>query len=230
MTQIPLDELAAAIDHTLLKPEATRDQIQEHCDQALAFRFGAVCISPRWVYLASDLLHTGPVRVATVVGFPLGTETTSIKAAQAQEAIRAGADEIDMVADLAAIIEGDAQYLLHQCQAVLRVCRSMRPPVLLKVIMEASVLTREQKIFACHTLQRAGVDFIKTSTGLHPAGGATLEDIRLIKAEAPQCKIKVAVGILTVEQVLAMMEAGAVCIGTSVGVAIIREYQTRVGP
>jgi deoxyribose-phosphate aldolase len=229
MIQIPLDKLAAAIDHTLLKPEATRKQIQEHCDQAQSLQLGAVCILPRWVPLAADLLQSGPVRVATVVGFPLGADTTAMKAAQAKEAIHAGADEIDMVADLASIIEGDTQYLLNQCRAVLRICRSMRPPVLLKVIIECAALTQEQKIVACHTLQRVQVDFIKTSTGLHPAGGATLEDIRLIKAEAPACKIKAAGGIRTVDQVLAMMEAGAARIGTSAGVTIIREYQTRMG-
>jgi deoxyribose-phosphate aldolase len=229
MIQIPLDKLAAAIDHTLLKPEATWKQIQEHCDQAQALQLGAVCILPRWVPMAADLLQSSPVRVATVVGFPLGADTTAMKAAQTKEAIHAGADEIDMVADLASIIEGGTQYLLNQCRAVLRICRSMRPPVLLKVIIESAALTQEQKIVACHTLQQAQVDFIKTSTGLHPAGGAILEDIQLIKAEAPACKIKAAGGIRTVDQVLAMMEAGAARIGTSAGVTIIREYQTRMG-
>jgi deoxyribose-phosphate aldolase len=131
-----------------------------------------------------------------------------------------------MVADLAAIIEGDWQYLSSQLKAVLKVCRSMRPAVLLKVIIESAALTREQKIFACQIANSCRVDFIKTSTGLHPAGGATVEDVTLIKENAPNCKVKAAGGIKTAKQAVEMLQAGAERIGTSSGVQIINELKT----
>jgi len=175
--------------------------------------------------LAAELLAGSKVAVGGVVSLPLGADSTEIKVAQAKEAIFAGADEIDMVADLAAIIESDAKYLQSQVQAVLKVCRSMRPKVLLKVIIESAGLNDNQKIFACQVADRCGVDFIKTSTGLHAAGGATIEDIKLMKATAPNCKIKAAGGIRTAKQALEMLAAGAERIGTSSGVQIINELR-----
>lgn len=189
------------------------------------YGFHAVCVNGRWVALAAELLAGSKVAVDGVVGLPLGADSTKIKVAQTHDVIFAGADEIDMVADLASVIEGDAAYLLSQLHSVLRICRSMRPPVILKVIIESAALTREQKIFACRVAQQAGVDFIKTSTGLHPAGGATVEDIKLMKETAPKCRIKAAGGIRTVKQVLEMLEAGAERIGTSSGVQIINEFR-----
>ena len=160
-----------------------------------------------------------------MVSLPLGADSTKIKVAQAKEAIFDGADEIDMVADLAAIIEADSPYLSHQIGAVLKVCRSMRPPVLLKVIIESAALTDEQKVFACQVADKCGVDFVKTSTGMNPAGGATVEDVRLMKQSAPNCMVKAAGGIRTVKHVLDMLEAGAERIGTSSGVKIINEFR-----
>ena len=217
--------LAACIDHTLLTPIATREQIEQLCEEAKSYGFHAVCVNGRWVSLAAELLADSKVAVDGVVSLPLGADSTKIKVAQAQDAIFAGADEIDMVADLASIIEGDATYLLSQLHSVLKVCRSMRPKVLLKVIIESAALTIEQKIFACRIAQQAGVDFIKTSTGLHPAGGATIEDIKLMKETAPNCKIKAAGGIRTAKQALEMLEAGAERIGTSSSVQIINEFR-----
>jgi len=222
---VAVTDLAKYIDHTLLRAEATRADILRVCDEAVAYGFHAVCVNARWLSLVADRLHETPVQVAGVVSLPLGADTTKIKAAQAKDAIYAGADEIDMVADLAAIIEGDGRYLLHQLMSVLRVCRSMRPAVPLKVIIESAALTREQKIFACQIGRQAGVDFLKTSTGMHPAGGATVEDVRLMKETAPQCRIKAAGGIKTAEQALALVNAGADRIGTSAGVAIISELR-----
>ncbi|UCD53465.1 MAG: deoxyribose-phosphate aldolase [Phycisphaerales bacterium] len=221
--RISAEEVAKRIDHTLLKAEATRMQILSLCDEARTHGFHAVCVNGRWVSEAAERLHGSRVQVAAVVGFPLGAETTKIKVAQAKAAIHAGADEIDMVADLAAIIEDDGRYLLRQLQAVLNVCRSMRPPVVLKVIIESAALTTEQKIRACRAAEQMGVDFIKTSTGLHPAGGATAEDVRLMCETAPRCKIKAAGGIRTAAQALAMLQAGAERIGTSCAVQIMRE-------
>jgi deoxyribose-phosphate aldolase len=130
-----------------------------------------------------------------------------------------------MVADLAAIIEGDAKYLSNQLRAVLKVCRSMKPAVCLKVIIEAAVLTNEQKIFACRIADQIGVDFVKTSTGMNPAGGATVEDVKLMKEYAPRCKIKASGGIRTAKQAIEMLNAGADRIGTSSGVQIINEFR-----
>lgn len=220
------EEMARRIDHTLLKAEATREQILRLCDEAMRCGFCAVCVNGRWVSTAAERLHGSGVRVASVVGFPLGADTTKAKVAQTKEAIHDGADEIDMVADLAAMIEGDTRYLLRQLQAVWNACRAMRPPVLLKVIIESAALTTEQKVLACRAAEQIGADFVKTSTGLHPAGGATVEDIRLIRETSPRYKIKASGGIRTAQQAIAMVEAGAERIGTSAGIAIVEELRT----
>jgi deoxyribose-phosphate aldolase len=182
-------------------------------------------VNGRWLSLAAELLHNTKVKAGGVVSLPLGADTTKIKVAQAKDAVFAGADEIDVVADLAAIIAGDTRYMQNQLQAVLKVCRTMRPAVVFKLIIESAALSREQKIFACQVAQRCGVDFIKTSTGMNPAGGATIEDVRLMKATAPNCKIKAAGGIKTAKQALEMLDAGAERIGTSSGVQIINEFR-----
>jgi len=226
--QISEKELAGCIEHTLLEPTATKERIKQLCNEAKTYGFHSVCVNGRWVALVAEQLHGSKVAAGSVVSLPLGADTTKIKVAQAKEAIFDGADEIDMVADLAAIIEGDERYLLYQLQAVLKVCRSMRPKVLLKVIIESAALNKEQKIFACRIAQQAGVDFIKTSTGMHPASGATVEDIKLMKETAQRCKIKAAGGIRTAKQTLEMINAGADRIGTSSGVQIINEF--REGP
>lgn len=218
-------ELAGSIDHTLLSATATREQIKQLCREAKSYGFHAVCVNGRWVTLAADLLSGSSVAVGGVVSLPLGADTTKIKVAQAREVIFAGADEIDMVADLAAIIEGDAKYLSNQLRVVLKICRSMRPTVILKLIIESAALNDDQKIFICQIAQSVGADFIKTSTGLHPAGGATPEDIKLIEEIAPWCKIKAAGGIRTAEQALVMLAAGADRIGTSSGVQIMEEFK-----
>lgn len=225
MTVVEEKELAGCIEHTLLKATATEKEIRELCEQAVSYGFHSVCVNPRWVALAADQLHGSKVKVGGVVSLPLGADSTKIKVAQAKEAIFAGADEIDMVVDLAAIIEGDSKYLTRQLQSVLEVCRSMRPAVLLKVIIESAALTREQKIFACEIAEKCGVDFIKTSTGMNPAGGATVEDVKLMKETAPNCKIKAAGGIRTAKQAIEFLEAGAERLGTSSGVQMINEFR-----
>ena len=218
-------ELAACIDHTLLAATVTKEQIERLCEEAKTFGFHAVCVNGRWVPLTAELLASSKVAVGGVVSLPLGADSTKIKVAQAKDAIFAGADEIDMVADLAAIIEADSKYLSDQLAAVLKVCRSMRPAVVLKVIIEAAALTTDQKVFACRIAEQVGVDFIKTGTGLHPAGGATLDDVRLMRQTAPNCRIKAAGGIKTAAQALEMLAAGADRIGTSSGVKIIDELR-----
>ena len=219
-------QLAGCIDHTLLSATATGDDISKLCEEAKSYGFAAVSINPRWVRVAAELLHGSKVAVGGVVSLPFGADSTKIKAAQAKDVIFAGADEVDMVADLAAIIEGDSKYLSEQLRAVRKVCHSMKPKVLLKVIIESAALTKEQKIFACQIADKCGVDFVKTSTGFNPAGGATVEDVKLMKDAAPNCKIKAAGGIRTAKQVLEMLEAGAERIGTSTGVQIINELRS----
>ena len=218
-------KLACCIDHTLLAATATGEQIKQLCLQAKNYGFHSVCINPRWLPLAAEQLHNSKVKVAGVVSLPLGADSTKIKVAQTTDAIFTGADEIDMVADLAAIIESDSKYLSGQLRAVLRVCRSMKPSVLLKVIIEAAALTQEQKIFACQIANDCGVDFVKTSTGMNPAGGATVEDIKLMKQYAPKCKVKAAGGIKTAKQALELIEAGADRIGTSSSVQIMEQFR-----
>jgi deoxyribose-phosphate aldolase len=217
--------LASFIDHTLLSATATSGEIKKLCEEAKKYSFYSVSVNPRWVDLAADLLHGSGVKVDAVVSLPLGADSTKVKVAAAKDAIFAGADEIDMVADLAAIIEGDERYLGRQLREVLKVCRSMRPMVLLKVIIEAAALNEQQRRFACEVADRCGVDFVKTSTGMHAAGGATVEIVRLIKEAAPHCKVKAAGGIRTARQVLEFIDAGADRIGTSAGVQIIEEFR-----
>jgi len=218
-------DLASVIDHTFLDATATKEKIEQLCHEAKTYGFHTVCVNGRWLSLVADLLAGSKIAVGGAVSLPLGADTTKIKVAQAKEAIFAGADEVDMVADLAAIIEGDSKYITDQLGRVLKVCRSMRPAVVLKVIIESAALNNEQKIFACRIAQEVGVDFIKTSTGLHPSGGATVEDIKLMKEAAPRCKIKAAGGIRTAKQALDMLAAGAQRIGTSSGVQIITEFK-----
>lgn len=219
-------QLAAAIEHTLLSPTATENDIRRLCDDAKAAGFGAVCVNPRWVSLAADMLSGSQVKIVSVVGFPLGADFTNIKLAQAREAIFAGADEIDMVVDLTSIIQADERYLALELMQVLKLCRNMKPAVVLKAIIEAAALSDEQKVFACRIANDLGVDFIKTSTGMHPAGGAKIEDIKLIKENAPRCKIKAAGGIRTAQQALEFLSAGAVRIGTSAGIQILEQFHT----
>ncbi|MDD5459542.1 MAG: deoxyribose-phosphate aldolase [Phycisphaerae bacterium] len=217
--------LAGFIDHTLLKAESTSADINKLCDEAVEFGFCAVCVNPRWVSLAAEKLENTKVKVCSVAGFPLGAEMTNIKAMQAKELIFAGADEVDMVADIAAIIEGDQRYLENDLREVLKVCRSVRPNVTLKLIMESAALNNEQIKFICQIADHCGVDFLKTSTGLHPAGGAALEDVKLMRQFAPHCQVKAAGGIRTAQQAMEFIEAGATRIGTSAGPAIIKEMR-----
>ena len=225
MTEITEKILACCIDHTLLTPHAQQNQIEQLCTEAIEYKFCSVCINPRWVVFAADKLYDTDVNVVTVISFPLGADSTKTKIAQAKEAIFAGADEIDVVADISAIVTGDSRYLLAQLQGILKVCKAMKPNVITKVIIESAALEWEQKLFACKVAQRAGFDFIKTSTGMHSAGGATAEDVKLIKETAPSCKVKASGGIKTASDAIAMLNAGAERIGTSSSVEIITQFR-----
>jgi deoxyribose-phosphate aldolase len=217
-----LRELAALIDHTALKPEATLDQIQRLCREALSHGFASVCIHPVFVAAASRLLDGSPVKVCTVVGFPLGANTSAAKGFETREALRLGAREIDMVIWVGGVKSQRWEWVEED---IAEVARSVHEQdALLKVILECALLTDEEKRRACEACVRAGARFVKTSTGFGP-GGATIEDVRLM-AEAVKGKglgVKAAGGIRSYADLLRMVEAGATRIGTSSGVKIIDE-------
>ncbi len=223
------EELARYFDHTLLDCMATEIEIRQLCEQAKQYGFCSVCVHPRWVSLCADILHGSGVKVCSVAGFPFGTNLPKVTTFEAEAAIMDGADEIDIVADMASILTGDEAYLRKSFQSVLAVCRSMKPAVTLKVIIESAALTEEQIRFVCRVGQDVGVDFLKTSTGYHKAGGAQVDDVRLMAEAAPRCKIKAAGGIKTLDQALAFIEAGVSRIGASASVAILQEYEARHG-
>lgn len=223
--KISLDEFAAKIDHTLLKPTATEDQIKKLCHQAVKYKFASVCVNPKWVPKAASLLQGQEVMLCCVAGFPLGANTRNIKQAEAREAVLGGADEIDMVADLSSIIQGNRKAVVDDISAVLAACRTVRPPAALKVIIESAALTYEQIVFVSGICSQLGVDFVKTSTGLHPQGGATKHAVSLIKANCGKCKVKAAGGIKTLEQAYEMIRAGADRLGCSSSVSLVESFK-----
>ncbi len=217
-------DLARYFDHTLLDCMAGEQDIRRICKEAIQYGFYAVCVQPRWVKLCADILHGSDVKVVSVAGFPFGTNLPKVKAYEAEAAIMDGADEVDMVADLASIIAGDSAYLLREFNSVLAVCRRMKPAVVLKAIIESAALSEEQIRFVCGIAQDAGMDYIKTSTGFHKAGGARIKDVHLMASSAPQCRIKAAGGIKTAQEALAFIEAGAVRLGSSSSVQILEQF------
>jgi deoxyribose-phosphate aldolase len=216
-------QLAQFIDHTLLKPGATEEQVGQLCQEAKAFGFASVCVNPTWVGLCRDRLRNTPVKVCTVVGFPLGATTPEVKGFEARQAIRQGAREIDMVINIGALKSGDDELVLRDIAAVTEACRDGSSTS--KVIIEAALLTDEEKVKACLLARSARADFVKTSTGFGP-GGATAHDVALMK-EAVECQleVKAAGGIRTLADAKKMLEAGATRIGASAGVKIVREAE-----
>ena len=224
MTIQTKEQLAKYFDHTLLDCMATEPDICRHCQESVKYGFYAVCVQPRWVSLCADILSGTGVQVVSVAGFPFGTQTPKVKEYEAEAVIMDGVDEVDMVADLAAVAEGDIQRLQDDMRAVLSVCRSMKPQVTLKVIIEAAALSEDQIRFACQTAQTVGVDFVKSSTGFHKAGGACLDDVKLMIESAPNCQVKASGGIKTVEQAQAFIQAGVSRIGASASVEMIEQF------
>jgi len=222
------EQLARCIDHSLLDPFAVGADIERHCAEAVQYGFFGVCVLGRWVETAADILHGKGIAVVGVAGFPFGTNSTKIKAAEAKELIMAGADEIDMVADLGAIMEGDARRLAEDIATVHRECRAMRPAVLLKVIIESGSLTDEQIVLTCRVAEHVGADFVKTSTGLFGVTGATVEAVRLMKDSLTTCRVKAAGGIRTARQAMEMLHAGAERIGASRSIEIVEGFTSEV--
>lgn len=210
-------DLAAFIEHTQLAPSATADDIQRLCDEARRCGFFAVCVASSRVAWARECLRGSAVKVVAVVGFPHGTALSEAKAREAEEAVRRGADELDMVANLGALREGDLEAFYDDIRRVIDAA-SGRP---VKVILETAALTREEKVTGAVIARRAGAAFVKSSTGFGP-GGATEADVRLLRrAVGPSVGVKAAGGIRTTSDALRMLRAGATRIGTSCGVAIV---------
>ena len=213
--------VAAMIDHTLLKPDATRHDIEELCREAAQFRFAAVCVNPTWVALCSRLLAGSGVGVCSVVGFPLGATTADVKRYETQRAIFDGAREIDMVINVGALKSGDLRVVERDIEAVVLPCRECG--VLSKVIIEAALLTDDEKVTACTLAKAAGADYVKTSTGFGPSG-ATAADVALMRrVVGADMGVKAAGGVRDLESVNAMIAAGATRVGASAGVKIVQQ-------
>ena len=211
--------VAAAIDHTLLKPEATRADIVKLCREARQYGFASVCVNPCWVPLAHSELSGSAVKVCTVVGFPLGATTTAGKVAEAEAALRAGARAIDMVLNIGALRGGEHDAVKLDIDAVVRVCHEAG--ALVKVILEAALLDDDQKAAGCTLAKMAGADFVKTSTGFGP-GGATAHDVALMRrVVGPEMGVKAAGGIRSIDDLRRMTAAGATRIGASASVRIV---------
>jgi deoxyribose-phosphate aldolase len=212
--------LAHMIDHTVLKPEATQDQIAQLCYEAQKYRFASVCVNPANVKLCAQLLKGSNVPVCTVVGFPLGATSTEAKVFEAQQAIHDGAIEVDMVINVGALKSRDYELVERDIASVARTCHAGN--AILKVIIEAALLTDEEKVVACQLVKVAGADFVKTSTGFGP-GGATVEDVTLMRrVVGPTMGVKAAGGIRTYEDAKKMIAAGASRIGASASVKIVQ--------
>lgn len=206
------------IDHTALKPDTTKEQIFKLIEEAKKYQFASICVNPTWIKQASDQLKDSGVDVCTVIGFPLGANTTATKAFETKDAIENGATEVDMVINIAELKDKNDAYVEQDIKAVVEAAKGK---ALVKVIIETCLLTEEEKIRACELAKKAGADFVKTSTGFSK-GGATVEDIELMrKTVGKDMGVKASGGIHTKEDAMKMIEAGANRIGASSGVSII---------
>ena len=213
-------DLTRLIDHTLLRAEAVPADVGRLCDEALEYGFATVCVAPCYVEMAFKHLEKSQVRVCTVVGFPLGHTTVSVKIVEAMEAIKHGAQELDLVINRGALKSGDDQYVRHEILNIVNVSQK----ALLKVILETGALTRDEIVRGARLAMEAGARWIKTSTGFGPRG-ASVEDVKLLKETVGDTGfIKAAGGIRDLKTVEAMVRAGASRVGTSHGVSIVQEY------
>jgi deoxyribose-phosphate aldolase len=212
-------ELAKLIDHTLLKPEATKQQIEQLCAEAKLYRFASVCVNPCYVSLSANLLKETSVKVCTVIGFPLGATSTATKVFEAEQALRDGARELDMVINIGMLKSGETEYVENDIFGV--VTTAKRYNALTKVILEVCLLTDEEKVKGCLLAKRAGADFVKTSTGFSKSG-ATVSDVALMRRVVGTAMgVKAAGGVRSREEALAMVASGADRIGASASVKIV---------
>lgn len=205
------------IDHTLLKANASKNDITKLCDEAMQYDFASVCVNPVWVSYCAENLKESDVRVCTVIGFPLGANTSKVKAYEAKMAIEEGADEVDMVINIGALKAGDMDTVYQDIQAVVDASQGH----CVKVIIETCLLTDEEKVLACQQAMKAKATFVKTSTGFS-TGGATVHDVALMKQTVgDHCEVKASGGVKTFEDMEAMVNAGASRIGTSSGISLM---------
>lgn len=216
-------QLAKMIDHTLLKPEVTKEQISSLIEEAKEYQFASVCLNPAWVSYAKEQLANSEVKVCTVIGFPLGATTTETKVFEAKQAVENGADEVDMVIAIGHLKSGDTDYVKND---IAKVKEAVGKEIVLKVIIETSLLTEVEKQLACQLSEEAGADFVKTSTGFS-GGGATVEDIQLMhRVVGDRLQIKASGGVRSLDDAKKMVEAGASRLGASAGVQIINGLVT----
>jgi deoxyribose-phosphate aldolase len=216
--------IAGMIDHTLLKPDATRQNIEDLCREAAQFKFATVCVNPTWVATCARLLQGSGVGVCSVVGFPLGATTADVKGYETQRAIFDGAREIDTVINVGALKSGDLRTVERDIEAVVAPCRDCH--VLSKVIIEAALLTDDEKVTACTLVKAAGADYVKTSTGFGP-GGATAADVALMRrVVGAEMGIKAAGGVRDLDSLKQMVAAGATRVGASAGVKIVQQARS----
>ena len=223
---ITYEQLAKTIDHSLLRPELTEADVVAGCDLAAQYHVASVCVKPCHVKLAKKLLADSDVAVGTVVGFPHGNSTMATKVFETQEAVAAGATEIDMVINIGELRSGHADYVRNEIRAVVN---AAHPQAIVKVILENAYLTQAEKVLGCQLVEEAGADFVKTSTGFAPTG-ATVEDITLMRASVgPQVQVKAAHGVRTLDQLLAMIDAAATRSGATATAALLDEFKQRHG-
>jgi deoxyribose-phosphate aldolase len=221
MTEAELLNIARMIDHTLLKPGATEAQIDQLCAEAREYSFVAVCVNPTYVARCSRQLEGTPVKVCAVVGFPLGANLTQVKRYEAEKAIQDGATEIDMVINIGALKSGHSEMVKDEIAQISSTCHD--GGAVCKVIIEAALLSDEEKVLACRLAVKAGADYVKTSTGFGP-GGARVADVALMRQTVgPEMGVKAAGGIRSFEDARRMIEAGATRIGVSAGTKIVDE-------
>ncbi|KAA0965441.1 deoxyribose-phosphate aldolase [Sporosarcina sp. ANT_H38] len=217
-------DLATYIDHTLLKADAKNNEIVALCEEARKYTFASVCVNPTWVKTAAAALEGSPVKVCTVIGFPLGASTPEVKAFETGDAITNGADEIDMVINVGALRGGDDEIVKKDIEAVVNAAKGK---AIVKVIIEASLLSDKEKRKACELSVLAGADFVKTSTGFS-TGGATVEDVKLMRAVVgPEMGVKASGGVRNLEDMKKMIDAGATRIGASSGVLIMQGLESK---
>lgn len=217
------EQFAKTIDHTLLKPEAIETDIAKICKEAREYKFKSVVVNPCYIELAKSFLVGSTVRIGTVIGFPLGATTPETKAFEAHDAILRGADEIDMVINIGALKSGNLELIQDEIEGVVNA--SLKKRVIVKVILETCYLDEEQKRIACRISEKAGANFVKTSTGFG-SSGATVEDVKLLRScVIKRVGVKASGGIRTANAALKMLKNGATRIGTSAGVKIMKEFE-----
>lgn len=220
-------EIANKIDHTLLNPTATKKEIEKLCNEAMHYGFASVCVNPFYVPYVAELLQNSIVKTCTVIGFPLGQTVTSVKCFEADWVTSNGCDEIDMVINVGALKDGDFDYVMSDIAAVVTTAKNNNSNCIVKVIIETCLLTDNEKVIATKLCEKANADFVKTSTGFS-TGGATPEDIRILKSACEKMQVKASGGIKNYQDFYALQVAGADRFGTSRGVEIIESLECTV--